>query len=121
MAGRDEAKKLGLLDYEYDEIMKALKREPNYLELGMYGVMWSEHCSYKNSKPVLRRFPTEGVQVLQGPGENAGIVDIGENLAVVMKVESHNHPSAVEPYHGAATGVGGIIRDIFAMGSRPVA
>lgn len=121
MEGREEAKKLGLSDHEYDEIVKTIKREPNYLELGMYGVMWSEHCSYKNSKPVLRRFPTEGAQVLQGPGENAGIVDIGDNLAVAMKVESHNHPTAVEPYHGAATGVGGIIRDVFAMGSRPVA
>ncbi|HHW03039.1 MAG TPA: phosphoribosylformylglycinamidine synthase subunit PurL [Thermoanaerobacterales bacterium] len=121
MAGRDDARKLGLADYEYDEIVKTLGREPNYLELGMYSVMWSEHCSYKNSKPVLKRFPTSGPRVLQGPGENAGIVDIGDNLAVVMKVESHNHPSAVEPYQGAATGVGGIIRDIFTMGARPVA
>lgn len=121
MAGRDDARKLGLTDYEYDEIVKTLGREPNYLELGMYSVMWSEHCSYKNSKPILKRFPTSGPRVLQGPGENAGIVDIGDNLAVVMKVESHNHPSAVEPYQGAATGVGGIIRDIFTMGARPVA
>ncbi|MDI3481736.1 MAG: phosphoribosylformylglycinamidine synthase subunit PurL [Tepidanaerobacteraceae bacterium] len=121
MAGREEAKKLGLADYEYDEIVKTLGRMPNHLELGMYSVMWSEHCSYKNSKPVLKRFPTSGPRVLQGPGENAGIVDIGDNLAVVMKIESHNHPSAVEPYQGAATGVGGIIRDIFTMGARPVA
>ncbi|TYP58515.1 phosphoribosylformylglycinamidine synthase subunit PurL [Thermosediminibacter litoriperuensis] len=121
MAGRDDAKKLGLSDYEYEEIVKTLGREPNNVELGMYGVMWSEHCSYKNSRPVLKRFPTEGGHVLQGPGENAGIVDIGDNLAVVMKIESHNHPSAVEPYQGATTGVGGIIRDIFAMGARPVA
>ncbi|MCR4429975.1 MAG: phosphoribosylformylglycinamidine synthase subunit PurL [Tepidanaerobacteraceae bacterium] len=121
MAGREDAKKLGLADYEYDEIVKTLGREPNHLELGMYSVMWSEHCSYKNSKPVLKRFPTSGPRVLQGPGENAGIVDIGDNLAVVMKIESHNHPSAVEPYQGAATGVGGIIRDIFTMGARPVA
>jgi len=121
MAGRQDAKQLGLTDYEYDEILKTLGREPNYLELGMYSDMWSEHCSYKNSKPVLKRFPTSGLRVLQGPGENAGIVDIGDNLAVVMKVESHNHPSAVEPYQGAATGMGGIIRDIFTMGARPVA
>ncbi|ADL08251.1 phosphoribosylformylglycinamidine synthase subunit PurL [Thermosediminibacter oceani] len=121
MAGRDNAKKLGLTDREYDEIVKTLGREPNNVELGMYSVMWSEHCSYKNSRPVLKRFPVKGTHVLQGPGENAGIVDIGDNLAVVMKIESHNHPSAVEPYQGAATGVGGIIRDIFAMGARPVA
>lgn len=121
MASRDEAKKLGLTDLEYDEILKILGREPNYLELTLYSVMWSEHCSYKNSKVVLKRLPTEGPQVLQGPGENAGIVDIGENLAIVMKVESHNHPSAVEPYQGAATGAGGVIRDIFAMGARPIA
>lgn len=121
MASRAEAKKLGLTDLEYDEILKILGREPNYLELTLYSVMWSEHCSYKNSKVVLKRLPTEGPQVLQGPGENAGIVDIGENLAIVMKVESHNHPSAVEPYQGAATGAGGVIRDIFAMGARPIA
>lgn len=121
MAGRDEAKRLGLTDLEFDEILKILNREPNDLELNLYSVMWSEHCSYKNSKPVLRRFPTQGPQVLQGPGENAGIVDIGDNLAVAMKVESHNHPSAVEPYQGAATGAGGMIRDIFTMGARPIA
>ena len=121
MAGREEAKKLGLTYLEFDEILKILGREPNYLELNLYSVMWSEHCSYKNSKPVLRRFPTHGPQVLQGPGENAGIVDIGDNLAVAMKVESHNHPSAVEPYQGAATGAGGMIRDIFTMGARPIA
>jgi phosphoribosylformylglycinamidine synthase II len=121
MATVDDAVKLGLTKYEYEQIVNALKREPNYLELGMYGVMWSEHCSYKNSKSVLKRFPTTGARVLQGPGENAGIVDIGDNLAVAMKVESHNHPSAVEPYQGAATGVGGILRDIFTMGARPIA
>lgn len=121
MAGRDEAKKLGLTDLEYDEILNILGREPNFLELTLYSVMWSEHCSYKNSKRVLKTLPTEGPQVLQGPGENAGIVDIGDNLAIVMKVESHNHPSAVEPYQGAATGAGGVIRDIFAMGARPIA
>ncbi|OJG45514.1 phosphoribosylformylglycinamidine synthase [Enterococcus gallinarum] len=98
-----------------------LGRLPNYTETGLFSVMWSEHCSYKNSKPVLRKFPTEGPQVLQGPGEGAGIVDIGDGQAVVFKAESHNHPSAVEPYEGAATGVGGIIRDIFSMGARPIA
>ena len=98
-----------------------LGRMPNYTETGLFSVMWSEHCSYKNSKPVLRKFPTSGPHVLQGPGEGAGIVDIGDGLAVVFKAESHNHPSAVEPYEGAATGVGGIIRDIFSMGARPIA
>ncbi len=113
--------KVGLTREEYQRILDILGREPNELELNMYGVMWSEHCSYKNSKPVLKMFPTSGERVLQGPGENAGIVDIGDGLAVVMKIESHNHPSAVEPYQGAATGVGGIVRDIFTMGARPVA
>ena len=113
--------KVGLTSEEYQRILDILGREPNELELNMYGVMWSEHCSYKNSKPVLKMFPTSGERVLQGPGENAGIVDIGDGLAVVMKIESHNHPSAVEPYQGAATGVGGIVRDIFTMGARPVA
>jgi len=117
----EEAKKLGLTEEEYNLIVQTLGREPNDVELGMYSVMWSEHCSYKNSKPLLKRFPTKGSHVLQGPGENAGIVDIGDGLAVALKIESHNHPSAVEPYQGAATGVGGIIRDIFAMGARPVA
>jgi len=112
---------VGLTSEEYDRIVEMLGRKPNELELNLYGVMWSEHCSYKNSKPVLRLFPTSGDRVLQGPGENAGIVDIGDGLAVVMKIESHNHPSAVEPYQGAATGAGGIIRDIFTMGARPVA
>jgi phosphoribosylformylglycinamidine synthase II len=121
MASRDEARKLGLNDIEFDEILKILGRKPNYLELCLYSVMWSEHCSYKNSKPVLKRLPSEGPQVLQGPGENAGIVDIGDNLAIAVKVESHNHPSAVEPYQGAATGAGGIIRDIFTMGAKPIA
>ncbi|MCL2456646.1 MAG: phosphoribosylformylglycinamidine synthase subunit PurL [Defluviitaleaceae bacterium] len=98
-----------------------LGRLPNYTEVGLFSVMWSEHCSYKNSKPVLRKFPTKGERVLQGPGEGAGVVDIGDGLAVVFKIESHNHPSALEPYEGAATGVGGILRDIFSMGARPVA
>lgn len=112
---------MGLSDEEFGTVKKILGRRPNYTETGLFSVMWSEHCSYKNSKPVLRRFPTEGEQVLQGPGEGAGIVDIGDGQAVVFKIESHNHPSAIEPYQGAATGVGGIIRDVFSMGARPVA
>jgi len=112
---------LGLTKEEYRKIVEILGREPNYVELAMYSVMWSEHCSYKSSKPVLKLLPTYGLQVIQGPGENAGIVDIGDNLAVALKIESHNHPSAIEPYQGAATGVGGILRDIFAMGARPIA
>ncbi|MEB7313329.1 phosphoribosylformylglycinamidine synthase subunit PurL [Enterococcus faecium] len=112
----------GLTDEEYRMIEEdILGRMPNYTETGLFSVMWSEHCSYKNSKPVLRKFPTSGPHVLQGPGEGAGIVDIGDGLGVVFKAESHNHPSAVEPYEGAATGVGGIIRDIFSMGARPIA
>ncbi|MGD8191798.1 phosphoribosylformylglycinamidine synthase subunit PurL [Brevibacillus ginsengisoli] len=112
---------IGLTDEEYNLIVKLIGRQPNWTETGLYSVMWSEHCSYKNSKPVLRRFPTKGPRVLQGPGEGAGIVDIGDNQAVVFKIESHNHPSAIEPYQGAATGVGGIIRDVFSMGARPIA
>jgi phosphoribosylformylglycinamidine synthase subunit PurL len=112
---------VALTQEEYDLLVSKLGREPNMVELGMFGAMWSEHCGYKNSKPVLRLFPTKGPRVLQGPGENAGAVDIGDGLAVVMKIESHNHPSAVEPYQGAATGVGGIVRDIFTMGARPIA
>nr|WP_165849997.1 phosphoribosylformylglycinamidine synthase subunit PurL [Listeria kieliensis] len=112
---------MGLTDSEYALIESILGRKPNYTETGLFSVMWSEHCSYKNSKPVLRKFPTEGKQVLQGPGEGAGIVDIGDGLGVAFKVESHNHPSYVEPYQGAATGVGGIIRDVFSMGARPIA
>ena len=112
---------LGLSDAEYGRILELLGREPNYLELSLLSVMWSEHCGYKNSRPLLRRFPNEGDRVLQGPGENAGVVEVGDGWAVAFKMESHNHPSAVEPYEGAATGVGGIIRDILAMGARPVA
>lgn len=112
---------MGLSDEEFEKVQGILGRLPNWTETGLFSVMWSEHCSYKNSKPVLRRFPTEGEHVLQGPGEGAGIVDIGDGQAVVFKIESHNHPSAIEPYQGAATGVGGIIRDIFSMGARPVA
>ncbi len=114
-------KEMGLLDQEYEQIKEIMGREPNYLELGMFSVMWSEHCGYKNSRPLLKNFPTEGPQVIQGPGENAGVVDIGDGQALVFKIESHNHPSAIEPYQGAATGVGGIVRDIFTMGARPIA
>ncbi|MCR4420214.1 MAG: phosphoribosylformylglycinamidine synthase subunit PurL [Clostridia bacterium] len=112
---------MALSDEEYERICQLLGREPTYVELGMFAVMWSEHCGYKNSRPVLRQFPTRAPWVLQGPGENAGVVDIGDGLAVAFKMESHNHPSAVEPFQGAATGVGGIVRDIFAMGARPIA
>ncbi|HEY4767885.1 MAG TPA: phosphoribosylformylglycinamidine synthase subunit PurL [Candidatus Limnocylindria bacterium] len=111
----------GLTADEYRRVVDALGREPNAVELGMFGAMWSEHCAYKHSRPLLAGLPTEGERVLVGPGENAGAIDIGDGLAVVFKVESHNHPSAVEPYQGAATGVGGIIRDIFTMGARPIA
>lgn len=114
-------REMGLTDDEYQRVVDIIGRKPNWTETGLYSVMWSEHCSYKNSKPVLRRFPTKGPRVLQGPGEGAGIVDIGDNQAVVFKIESHNHPSAIEPYQGAATGVGGIIRDVFSMGARPIA
>ena len=107
---------------EYVLIGERLGREPNALELGMFGALWSEHCGYKNSKPLLHLFPTHGAHVLVEAGkENAGVVNIGDGQAIVMKVESHNHPSAIEPYQGAATGVGGIVRDIFAMGARPIA
>jgi phosphoribosylformylglycinamidine synthase II len=111
----------GLKADEYERIVGFLGRDPNMTELGIFSVMWSEHCSYKSSRVHLRTLPTEGVQVLQGPGENAGALDIGEGLAAVFKIESHNHPSFIEPYQGAATGVGGIIRDIFTMGARPIA
>lgn len=111
----------GVSDSEYELIKSFMGRLPNYTEIGVFSVMWSEHCAYKNSKPLLKRFPVSGPRVLMGPGEGAGIVDIGDNQAVVFKIESHNHPSAVEPFQGAATGVGGIIRDIFSMGSRPIA
>ncbi len=112
---------MGMSDEEFAMVEGILGRLPNWTETGLFSVMWSEHCSYKNSKPVLRKFPTTGPQVLQGPGEGAGIVDIGDEQAVVFKMESHNHPSAIEPYQGAATGVGGIIRDVFSMGARPIA
>jgi len=112
---------MGVSDEEFQLIEALLGRLPNYTEVGLFSVMWSEHCSYKNSKPVLRRFPSHGHQVIQGPGEGAGVVDIGDGQAVVFKMESHNHPSAIEPYQGAATGVGGILRDVFSMGARPIA
>src|SRR5439155_16672753 len=111
----------GLTEEEYQKIVSLLCREPNLTELGMFSVMWSEHCSYKSSRTFLKKLPTEGPQVIQGPGENAGVVDIGDGLAVVFKMESHNHPSFIEPYQGAATGVGGIRRDIFTIGARPIA
>jgi phosphoribosylformylglycinamidine synthase subunit PurL len=112
---------LGLTDGEAEAISELLGREPNHLELAMYAVMWSEHCSYKSSRIHLRRLPTEGQRVLVGPGENAGVIDAGNGIAVAIRIESHNHPSAIEPYQGAATGVGGILRDIFTMGARPIA
>jgi phosphoribosylformylglycinamidine synthase subunit PurL len=111
----------GLTPDEYARIQKILGRDPNFTELGIFSVMWSEHCSYKSSRVHLKRLPTQGTQVLQGPGENAGVVDIGDGLCAVFKIESHNHPSFVEPFQGAATGVGGILRDIFTMGARPIA
>ena len=111
----------GLSEEEYQQILKHLGREPNLTELGVFSVMWSEHCSYKSSRVHLKRFPTEGPGVVQGPGENAGAVDIGNGLAAVFKMESHNHPSFIEPFQGAATGVGGILRDIFTMGAQPIA
>ena len=114
-------KKWNLSPKEYEKIIEHLGREPNEVELGMYSVMWSEHCSYKNSKPLLKLFPHSAEWVLQGPGENAGIIDIGDDQVIAMKIESHNHPSAIEPFQGAATGIGGIVRDIFAMGARPIA
>ncbi len=106
---------------DYQEICKRLGRSPNRTELGMFGVMWSEHCCYRNSRPLLAKFPTKGKYVLIGPGENAGVIDVGNNQKLVFKIESHNHPSAIEPFQGAATGVGGILRDIFTMGARPIA
>src|SRR5438105_507984 len=114
-------RELGLTDHEYELIVQQLGREPNAVELAMLSLMWSEHCAYKHSRRLLGRLPTSGPHVLLGPGENAGAVDVGSGLAIAFKVESHNHPSAVEPFQGAATGVGGILRDVFAVGARPVA
>jgi phosphoribosylformylglycinamidine (FGAM) synthase-like enzyme len=110
----------GLTLEEYGLIVRLIGRDPNLTELGIFSVMWSEHCGYKSSRVYLKGLPTRGKHVIQGPGENAGILDIGGGLAVVFKIESHNHPSFIEPYQGAATGVGGILRDIFTMGARPI-
>jgi phosphoribosylformylglycinamidine synthase len=112
---------LGLTDWEADRIQELLGRDPNHFELAVFSLLWSEHCGYKHSAPLLKRLPSQGERVLQGPGENAGVLDLGDGVAVTFKVESHNHPSAVEPFQGAATGIGGILRDIVAMGARPIA
>ena len=117
----DSLKFENLTQDDFEEICKRLGRKPNRTELGMFGVMWSEHCCYRNSKPLLANFPTKGKNVLVGPGENAGVIDVGNDQKLVFKIESHNHPSAIEPFQGAATGVGGILRDIFTMGARPIA
>lgn len=111
----------GLTADEYDRLVAMLGRTPTLTEVGIISALWSEHCSYKHSRPVLRTLPTKAPHVLQGPGENAGVISIGDGLAIAFKIESHNHPSAVEPYQGAATGVGGILRDVFTMGARPIA
>ena len=111
----------GLTPDEYQRILALVGREPSRTELGIFSAMWNEHCSYKSSKIHLRTLPTKAPWVIQGPGENAGVIDIGDGLAVVFKMESHNHPSYIEPYQGAATGVGGILRDVFTMGARPIA
>ncbi len=111
----------GLNEAEYGRLLDVLGREPTLTELGIFSVMWSEHCSYKSSRVWLKKLPTTGPQVIQGPGENAGVVDLGDGQAAVFKMESHNHPSYIEPYQGAATGVGGIMRDVFTMGARPIA
>lgn len=120
--GLETAQKLGLQENEYHKICEVLGRSPNFTELSIYSVMWSEHCSYKNSILQLKKLPRKGSRLLVEAGEeNAGLVDIGDGLACAFKIESHNHPSAIEPYQGAATGVGGIHRDIFTMGARPIA
>src|SRR5260370_42236829 len=111
----------GLKPDEYQRVLDLIGREPSITELGIFSAMWNEHCSYKSSKIHLRTLPTQAPWVIQGPGENAGVIDIGDGLAVVFKMESHNHPSYIEPYQGAATGVGGILRDVFTMGARPIA
>ncbi|HAY50179.1 MAG TPA: phosphoribosylformylglycinamidine synthase II, partial [Thalassospira sp.] len=114
-------KEHGLNEEEYKLVLEIMGREPNINELGIFSVMWSEHCSYKSSKKWLKTLPTKADWVIQGPGENAGVIDIGDGQAAVFKMESHNHPSFIEPYQGAATGVGGIMRDVFTMGARPIA
>ena len=111
----------GLKVEEYKLICELLKRTPNFTELGIFSAMWNEHCSYKSSRLHLKKLPTKGKKVIQGPGENAGVIDIEDGDAIVFKIESHNHPSFIEPYQGAATGVGGIMRDVFTMGARPIA
>ncbi len=111
----------GLKPDEYARVLELIGRAPSFTELGIFSAMWNEHCSYKSSKVHLRGLPTSGACVIQGPGENAGVIDIGDGLACVFKMESHNHPSYIEPYQGAATGVGGILRDVFTMGARPIA
>src|SRR3954451_19726530 len=121
LPGVEDALALGLTRAEYELICDKLERPPNQVELAMFSLLWSEHCAYKHSKKLLRTLPTEGRHVLMGPGENAGAVDVGGGLACAFKVESHNHPSAVEPFQGAATGFGGILRDVFAVGARPIA
>ena len=113
--------KHGIKPNEYKKIVLLIGRDPNLLELGIFSAMWNEHCSYKSSKKYLKKLPTSNKNVIQGPGENAGVIDIEDDDAVVFKIESHNHPSFIEPYQGAATGIGGIIRDIFTMGARPIA
>ena len=117
----ENAAAMGLSKEEWELILTRLGRTPNMCELGIFSAMWSEHCSYKSSKKWLKTLPIDGPQVIEGPGENAGAIDIGDGLAAIFKIESHNHPSFIEPYQGAATGVGGILRDIFTMGARPVA
>ena len=117
----DLVKQHGLKPDEYERFVKLLGREPTLTELGICSAMWNEHCSYKSSKKWLKTMPTKGRHVIQGPGENAGVIDIGDGDAIVFKMESHNHPSFIEPYQGAATGVGGILRDVFTMGARPIA
>ena len=117
----DIVEKHGLKLEEYDLIKNLMEREPNLLELGIFSAMWNEHCSYKSSKIHLKKLPTKNSCVIQGPGENAGVIDIGDDDAIIFKIESHNHPSFIEPYQGAATGVGGILRDVFTMGARPIA
>src|SRR5256884_9867473 len=121
LASARDLREVSLTEAEYRRIVELLEREPNDLELGIFGALWSEHCGYKTSKRLLAALPSGGRAVLQGPGENAGAVDIGNGLAAVFKIESQNHPSAIEPYQGAATGVGGILRDVFTIGARPIA
>ena len=118
---KDLIEEHGINEEEYQFILESLNREPSITELGIFSAMWSEHCSYKSSKTWLRKLPTKNSKVIQGPGENAGVIDLGDGDAAVFKMESHNHPSFIEPYQGAATGVGGIMRDVFTMGARPVA